>query len=168
MRDFGFPPAQAGGALAVFGMVALVAKFSLGWVADRIDRHKVFFACLGVALVGVALLATMAKPLVWAAIVVFGVGWGGLFTLYNMLVVNNLGLRNAGTINGSISFLESLGGGLGIWLTGVLYDRHGGYESAFRLLVVLVILGIVAAAGVRDEVARRKAAVASGTPTGVG
>lgn len=168
MRDFGFPPSAAGGALAVFGMVALVAKFSLGWVADRIDRHKVFFACLGVALVGVALLATMAKPLIWVAIVVFGVGWGGLFTLYNMLVVNNLGLRNAGTINGSISFLESLGGGLGIWLTGVLYDRYGSYEVAFRVLVVLVVLGIAAAAGVRDEVGRRKAAVAPGTPAGVG
>jgi nitrate/nitrite transporter NarK len=85
-----------------------------------------------------------------------------------MLVVNNLGLRNAGTINGSISFLESLGGGLGIWLTGVLYDRYGSYEIAFRVLVVLVVLGIAAAAGVRDEVGRRKAAVAPGTPAGVG
>jgi cyanate permease len=128
----------------------------------------VFFACLVVALAGVALLATMQKSLIWAAIVVFGVGWGGLFTLYNMLVVNNLGLRNAGTINGSISFLESLGGGLGIWLTGVLYDRYGSYEVAFRVLVVLVVLGIVAALGVRDEVARRRAGVAPGTPAGVG
>lgn len=168
MRDFGFPPAAAGGALAVFGTVALFAKFSLGWVADRIDRHKVFFACLVVALAGVTLLATMQKSLIWAAIAVFGIGWGGLFTLYNMLVVNNLGLRNAGTINGSISFMESLGGGLGIWLTGILYDRHGSYEVAFRWLVVLVVIGIVVATGVRDEVARRKAAVAPGTPVGVG
>jgi sugar phosphate permease len=155
MRDSGFAPAVAGGALATFGLVALVAKFALGWLADRVDRHLVFFACLAVVLVGVGLLATMRPSLTWPAIVVFGAGWGGLFTLYNMLVVNDLGLRNAGTINGTISFLESLGGGLGIWLTGVLYDRYGSYEVAFRALVVLVLVGIVVAAFVRDEVARR-------------
>jgi MFS family permease len=169
MRDFGFAPAVAGGGLATFGLVALVAKFALGWLADRIDRHKVFFACLVVALAGIVLLATMKQAWVWAAIAVFGVGWGGLFTLYNMLVVNNLGLRNAGTINGTISFMESLGGGLGIWLTGVLYDHYGSYEVAFRSLAVLVALGIVVAFGIRDEVARRRnaevaPAVAPGVP----
>ncbi|MCZ8129794.1 MAG: MFS transporter [Steroidobacteraceae bacterium] len=160
MTDLGYELGVAKYALSIFGLVALVAKFGLGWIADVVDRHKVFFACLGVALIGVVLLATMQKSLVWAAIVVFGLGWGGLFTLYNMLVVNNLGLRNAGTINGSISFMESLGGGLGIWLTGVLYDRQGSYEDAFRLLVVLVVIGIVVATQVRDEVARRRAGVA--------
>ncbi len=169
MRDFGFPPPTAGGALATFGLVALVAKFAIGWIADRIDRHRVFFACLGVVLIGILLLASMQKSLIWAAIVVFGIGWGGLFTLYNMLVVNNLGLRNAGTINGVISFLESLGGGLGIWLTGVFYDRYGSYEVAFRVLAVLVVLGIVVALGVRDEVARRgTAGVARDPLPGVG
>jgi MFS family permease len=168
MRDFGFEPAVAGGALATFGLVALVAKFGLGWLADRIDRHKVFFACLVVALAGIVLLASMKQAWIWAAIVVFGAGWGGLFTLYNMLVVNNLGLRNAGTINGTISFLESLGGGLGIWITGVLYDRYGSYETAFRLLAVLVVVGIVVALGIRDEVARkRNAAVAPAAAPGV-
>jgi len=52
--------------------------------------------------------------------------------------VNNFGLRSAGKIGGIISLMESLGGGLGIWLTGVLYDRHQSYEQAFMLILALV------------------------------
>lgn len=167
LRDFGFATATAGRALALFGFVALVAKFALGWLADHLDRHRMFHACLLVAFCGIALLASMRESLVWAAIVVFATGWGGLFTLYNMLVVNDLGLRAAGTINGAISFLEALGGGLGIWLTGALYDRYGSYEVAFRAIAGLVLLGFVAALLVRDETGAGRGGVARVAPDGV-
>lgn len=167
MRDLGYDTGTAGRALALFGVVALVAKFALGWLADHVDRHRLFLASLGVAFAGLVLLASLRESLVWAAIVVYATGWGGLFTLYNMLVVNDLGLRAAGTINGAISFLEALGGGVGIWLTGVLYDRYGSYGVAFRVIAGCVLLGLLVAPLVRDEVARRRAGVAPAPPAGV-
>ena len=103
-------------------------------------------------LVGVAGLATLRRDLVLPAIAVVGLGWGGLFTLYNMLAVNNFGLRAAGKIGGVISLMESMGGGLGIWLTGVLYDRSASYQSAFLLILGLVATGLLLGTQIRSEV----------------
>ena len=154
LRGLGYEPIQAGFALSVLGIVALVAKLVNGALADRIDRHKVFLACLVIMLIGVIGLATLRADIVIPSIAIVGLGWGGLFTLYNMLVVNNFGLRAAGKIGGMVSFMESLGGGLGIWLTGVMFDRYGDYGVAFTTIAVLVGLGLLFGTQIRDEVAR--------------
>jgi cyanate permease len=112
----------------------------------------VFRLCQVIMLIGVALLVTMRRDLVLPAIAIIGLGWGGLFTLYNMLAVNNFGLKAAGRIGGVISLMESLGGGLGIWLTGVLYDRADSYRPAFLLILGLVFAGLLVGVLIRSEV----------------
>ncbi len=152
MRGLGYEPMKAGFALFFLGLMGLTGKLVNGALADRIDRHKVFRVCQVIMLVGVALLATMRKDLVLVAVCIIGLGWGGLFTLYNMLAVNNFGLRAAGKIGGVISLMESLGGGLGIWLTGVLYDRTDSYQQAFLLILGLVVAGLLVGTQIRSEV----------------
>ncbi len=143
MRALQFDPKTAVLGLQVLGGVAAATKLAMGLLADYIDRKLVFLISLGTMFIGVLLLALGGKELIWAAITVTGLGWGGLFTLYNMLTVNNFGLKEIGRINGSISFLESLGGGLGIWLTGTLYDRFKSYEVPFDVIAAGVLLGFV-------------------------
>jgi sugar phosphate permease len=152
LRGLGFEPLKAGFALSLLGLLGLTGKLINGALADRIDRHKVFRLCQLIMLVGVALLATMRENLVLVSIAIIGLGWGGLFTLYNMLAVNNFGLKAAGKIGGVISLMESLGGGLGIWLTGVLYDRTSSYQQAFLLILGLVLAGLLLGTQIRSEV----------------
>jgi MFS family permease len=152
MRDLDFPPASAAWALSILGMVGLVAKLVNGYLADRMDRHKVFLACLAIMLLGVAGLATLNRDIVVPSIAIVGLGWGGLFTLYNMLAVNNFGLKAAGKIGGVISLMESAGGGLGIFLTGVLYDQFGSYRVAFTVILALVAVGFLLGTQIRSEV----------------
>ncbi|MCB1623546.1 MAG: MFS transporter [Pseudomonadales bacterium] len=143
MRGLGFVPADAANSLAVLGGLAALSKLAIGWLADKIDRKLVFLSALGVMFVGVLLIAKGGREWVWLAIAITGCGWGGLFTLYNMLTVNNFGLKEIGRINGTVSLLESLGGGLGIWFTGKLYDIYGGYEVPFEVIATAVFLGFV-------------------------
>ena len=152
MRGLGYAPTVAASALSLLALLAMFGKLGSGWLADRIDRHKVFMGCLVLMLIGVAGLATM-KPggWVWSSVTVIGLGWGGLFTLYNMLTVSNFGLKAIGKINGSISSMESLGGGLGIWLTGRLFDVWGSYEMPFLVLLGCVALGLVIGTQIRSE-----------------
>jgi sugar phosphate permease len=152
LRALGFEPLKAGFALSLLGLLGLTGKLVNGALADRIDRHKVFRLCQVIMLIGVALLATQRRDLVLIAIAIIGLGWGGLFTLYNMLAVNNFGLKSAGKIGGVISLMESLGGGLGIWLTGVLYDRTDSYQQAFLLILGLVFTGLLLGTQIRNEV----------------
>ena len=61
LRGLGFEPLNAGFALSLLGLLGLTGKL----------------------LIGVAGLATLRKDLVLPAIAIVGLGWGGLFTLYN-------------------------------------------------------------------------------------
>lgn len=150
--DLGYDAHTAARSIQLLLIVAMAGKLINGFLADVIDRHRVFLGCLVIMFIGVAMLASMQKSILWAAVVVIGAGWGGLFTLYNMLAVNNFGLKSIGKINGLISTLESLGGGLGIWLTGVLYDRYGSYQVGFEVIAGLVLFAFLVGTQVRSEV----------------
>lgn len=154
-KGFGYPLKQAGPLLGLFSIVAMFAKLANGAIADRIDRHKVFMACLVIMLAGLVGLATLREEWVVGSAVTIGLGWGGLFTLYNMLAVNNFGLREIGRINGAISFMESVGVGLGSWVTGMLYDAYGSYQVAFIGLAAAVLLAMVIGTQIKSEVDER-------------
>ena len=64
-------------------------------------------------LAGAVLLASMQASLLWPAIMLFGVGWGGLYTLLQLLTMNSFGLKDSGKILGTITVLDALGGGPG-------------------------------------------------------
>ena len=157
-KGFAYTLADAGKMMFVFSLVAMTAKFAIGWLADHIDRHKVFTACQVIMLVGMIGLASMERGWVVASAVVIGLGWGGLFTLYNMLAVNNFGLREIGRINGSISLMESVGVGLGSWVTGLLFDRYGSYQVPFTVLAVAIVVALLVGLLIRSEVDERAVA----------
>ena len=152
LRDLDFSPQVAStGISTLFGM-ALFGKFVFGYLADKIPHRKVFYVNLLVMLAGAILLATVRVDLFWVAVVLFGLGWGGLYTMLQLLTVECFGLKSTGKILGTITVLDAIGGGLGIWLTGVLYDKTGSYQVPFAVLVVLIVLAMLAATQVRREV----------------
>lgn len=157
-KGFAYTLADAGKMMFLFSLVAMTAKFAIGWLADHIDRHKVFTACQVIMLVGMLGLASMEREWVVASAVIIGLGWGGLFTLYNMLAVNNFGLREIGRINGSISLMESIGVGLGSWVTGLLFDRYGSYQVPFTVLAVAIVVALLVGLLIRSEVDERAVA----------
>lgn len=150
--DLGFSPQKAGSVLsAAFGM-ALVGKFGFGMLADYWNHKRVFLINLTFMLGGGILLATLKPSLLWPAVLLFGLGWGGLYTLLQLLAVGCFGLRAAGKVLGTITVMDAIGGGLGAWLTGLLYDRTGSYQVPFTVLAVLVLLALLAATRVRPEI----------------
>jgi len=150
--DLGFSPQKAGSVLsAAFGM-ALVGKFGFGMLADYWDHKRVFLINLTFMLGGGVLLASLDPALLWPAVLLFGLGWGGLYTLLQLMTVGCFGLRSAGKILGTITVVDAVGGGLGAWLTGLLYDRTGDYRLPFTVLAGLVFLALLAATRVRPQI----------------
>ena len=144
MRDAGFDPQISTNAISLFFTCALIGKFVFGVLSDVLDQRKVFFANLVVMLIGAVTLAQMEMTVVWGAMILFGLGWGGVYTLLQLTVMNRFGVRDAGKILGTITILDAIGGGLGIWLTGVFYDRFGSYDFAFMVFCALVFIAILA------------------------
>lgn len=150
-KGLGYELAEAARAFLLFSMLAMVSKMLAGVLADRFDRHKVFLWCVGLMFAGVVALATLQRELLWPAVAAIGLGWGGAFTLYSMLAVSNFGLREIGRINGMINLCESIGVGLGSWVTGYLFDLYGNYQVAFTSVACMVGVGFLLGTQIRNE-----------------
>ena len=154
-RGQGLDPATAAAGLSTLFGLGLVGKFAFGFLADRLPHKGVFLGNLVVMLAGAVLLAAVNPATMWLAVVLVGLGWGGLYTLLQLLCVESFGLKAVGAVLGTISIVDAIGGGLGIWLTGVLFDRTGSYDLGFGVIAGLVGVALVAALAVstRREVA---------------
>ncbi len=129
---------------ATLPLGSIVGRLVTGRLADRIDKRwvtAILFALQALAL-GALSLASQAAGLL-AASVLFGLTVGSVFMMQSLLVADLFGLASFGTVLGVLSFLGSVGGGLGPLLVGVLAERFGGYPGAIR---VLCVIGLFAAA----------------------
>ncbi|MCP4929247.1 MAG: MFS transporter, partial [Gammaproteobacteria bacterium] len=73
-----------------------------------------------------------------------GLGWGGVYTVLQLSAITCFGLKASGKILGTITVLDAIGGGLGIWLTGVLYTSSESYKLAFSIFCVLIVIALIA------------------------
>jgi MFS family permease len=149
MRDLDFSVQAATNAISLFFLCALVGKFVFGLVADAYGPRRVFLLNIAVMLAGALALASMRAEIVWGAVLAFGLGWGGVYTVLQLSAITCFGLRAAGKILGTITVLDAIGGGLGIWLTGVLYGAQGNYQLAFAVFCVLITIALLAITQVR-------------------
>jgi MFS family permease len=153
MQDLGFPPPVAAKALSLMFGLALVGKLVFGLLSDWLDQKLVYLANLAVMLGGAVALASLKIEWVWVAIGLFGLGWGGMYTMLQLQAVNAFGLKAAGKILGTLVMVEAIGGGVGIFATGVLFDLHKSYQMAFTLICVLLALSLVASTRVKRQIA---------------
>jgi sugar phosphate permease len=149
MRDMDFSVQTATNAISLFFMCALVGKFVFGLISDAIGPKKVFYLNIAVMLAGAVALASMNATVLWGSVVAFGLGWGGVYTVLQLSAINCFGLKAAGKILGTITVLDAIGGGLGIWLTGVMYTSQGSYQLPFMIFCGLIVVALIAITQVR-------------------
>jgi MFS family permease len=149
LRGLGFTPAAAAGGLSLMYVAGLVGKFLFGYLADVLDRKMVFVGNVTVMLLGSLCLSSMNPALFWPFVILFGFGWGGLYTLLQLLTMDSFGLKAGGKILGTITVLDALGGGLGPWVSGVLFDKTGNYQASFLVVSGLITVALFIALTLR-------------------
>lgn len=143
MREQGFEPQVAASGLTVLFMLGLVAKVASGVLADIFGRRILFTGTIAIMCTGAWLLISTNSLTFWPALVLLGAGWGGLYTLLQLLAADCFGVRDLGKILGTITVLDTFGGGMGPFLTGVMYDRFGSYTVPFTLIAILVSIALL-------------------------
>ncbi|MCE2989831.1 MAG: MFS transporter [Burkholderiales bacterium] len=152
MRGLGFDAKTAGGAMGLLFGLGLFSKFLFGFLSDILSPKLVFRSNVALMVIGLVLMATQNRDFLWAGIAITGFGWGGLYTLIQYQAVNNFGVTHTGKILGTITMLDAIAGGLGIWLTGVMFDKFGSYNNAFWVFVVLMSAAFLASFLVKREI----------------
>jgi OFA family oxalate/formate antiporter-like MFS transporter len=76
--------------------------------------------------------------------VAFGFGHGGIATMESPIVAHIFGMRSHGVILGLVFFSDTLGGSLGPFLAGYLFDVTSSYRPAFFLCAILGVVNLIA------------------------
>ncbi len=152
LTDLGFDIQSAAAGLSALFIPALVGKFVFGLVADKIQGLRVLYINLSLMLAAIVALLFTGKDTVLIAVAVIGFMWGGFYTLLQLNAVNNFGLKASGKLLGTITVLDAFGGGLGIWMTGQIFDSYGSYDNAFIIFTVLVGISVVLISQIKKHV----------------
>ena len=143
LREMGYSPEATSGMFTIFFAIILCAKFASGFLTEYINKYSIFKFQLAMMLLGTICFSLNTPAFAWPAMILTGLGWGGLYTLFNFIIITTFGVKNAGKINGIISTFEGIGSGLGIWLTAVISDKTGDYSMSFWLMVAFLAIAFI-------------------------
>ncbi|MEM8523901.1 MAG: MFS transporter [Bacteroidota bacterium] len=143
LTELGFSAGKASNVFSIFFGIILVAKFFSGLITDYINEYNLFKIQLALMILGTVGMAMNTEAFVWPALIAVGLGWGGLYTLFNYIIITTFGVKSAGKIGGVISTFEGVGAGVGAWLTGLISDQTGSYSASFWLIVGLLSVSFV-------------------------
>ena len=90
---------------------------------------------------------------------IFGLGFGGIYTLKQLLSADLFGLKSLGKITGIINLTDTIGAGLGPVMTGFFFDQTGSYQFSFLIILIVVILSMIFASFLKindKEIEQRK------------
>ena len=145
--DRGLSAATGAAFVALFTGSMTTGRLLGGWVLDRFGRVRVLRASLGLALVGVVLVITVAHP---AATVVGVVLWGLGASLGTPVAMSAAAddPRGAAARVSAISTVASLSALAGPPVIGLL-GEHVGLLNAFALVVGLILVAVSVSGAVR-------------------
>ncbi len=137
----GLPPEVGAWSLSLIGLFNIAGSFAAGWAIGR-WRMKSVLALL-YASRAVAVLAFLAAPKTTATFMVFSVviGFTYLATVPPTVgLVGKLhGMRFLATLFGIVMLSHQVGGFLGAWLGGVLFERTNSYDWMWTLDIMLAV-----------------------------
>ena len=80
---------------------------------------------------------------IWLGLGIFGIGFGGIYTLKQLLSADLFGLKSLGKITGLINLTDTIGSGLGPVMTALFFDLTGNYQTSFLIITCITCLGLI-------------------------
>jgi OFA family oxalate/formate antiporter-like MFS transporter len=134
---------EGAAAALVTGMtlVGVGGRFGFGYVADFVDKRFVMTGAYAMLALAVLLFAAVYEPWqVFPALILFGLGWGGIIPVRPALQAEVFGLRAFGAIQGLVFTIATVGALIGPVFAGWMYDQTESYRLAFVILAAASFL----------------------------
>jgi MFS family permease len=149
--DRGLGAAIGGWTIAVIGLFNIVGSISSGWLSSLMPKRfllsAIYFSRSLAILVFIVLPPSPAATLIFGAVI--GLLWLSTIPPTSALVAIMFGSRWLTMLLGVAFFSHQVGGFLGVWLGGVLFEQTGSYNVIwwgtilFGVLSALINLPIV-------------------------
>jgi MFS family permease len=149
--DRGLPTAIGGWTIAVIGLFNIIGSIAAGWLADLMPKRYLLSAIYLSRSIAIGLFITLPPSPVVTLIfgAVIGLLWLSTIPPTSALVQIMFGYRWLTMLLGIAFFSHQVGGFLGVWLGGVLFEATGSYDVIwwgtilFGVLSALINLPIV-------------------------
>ncbi len=150
-QEAGYTPLEATELYSLVFALSFFGKFLYGAASDRFAKRHVMLAASLTLLAGCLALFEPAQGFrlttdptrltVFAAI--FGLGFGGSFTMIQLTVVESFGQRDLGKILGLVIFIDALGGGIGPAVAGQLATTNGSWFAPFAVVTAVALVAVL-------------------------
>ncbi len=139
--------------IATIGLFNIVGTITAGWLGKRYTKKYllagIYTGRTIAAAVFILLPITPESVLVFSA--VMGALWLATVPLTSGLVAHLYGLRYMGTLYGVVFLSHQIGGFLGVWLGGMMYDLTGGYTLVWWIGVGVGAFSAIVHLPVREK-----------------
>jgi MFS family permease len=135
--------AQVGGwTIAVIGLFNIVGSLYSGFLGSRVPKRYIlsviYFIRAAAVLAFISFPVTPVSALIFGA--VMGLMWLSTVPPTNGLVAVMFGTRWLSMLFGFAFFSHQVGGFLGVWLGGIVFERTGSYDAVWWLSVLFGVL----------------------------
>jgi MFS family permease len=177
-KDVGMPASAGAITMALVGLFNMIGSLTAGWASTRMPKRWILaFIYFGRAVVTVAFLASI--PYVGVPLNILGIetsvgiisamlfgAFTGLLWLSTVpptaaLVTVMFGPRYLAMLYGFAFFSHQVGGFLGVWLGGVLFERTGSYTVVWWLSIGLGVASALINLPIVEKPAPRLAGAAA-------
>jgi MFS family permease len=144
LSDKGIGVEQAGFMVSVLSGSAVLGKLGIGYFMERFDIRALYILVAGLHIV--LLLLFLFYPGYWvvfAALALIGVGFGGIIPIVHMLYASTFGGTSYGTVMGAAGVIMNIWSIVMLRGIGEVHDRTGSYNLAFEILIGAVLLSII-------------------------
>jgi MFS family permease len=139
LKDAGLSAAVGGWTLAVIGLANAVGSLTAGWLTTRMSKRWllawIYFG-RSIAITGFILLPPSPTTSILFGITI-GLLWLSTIPPTSSLVMLMFGTKYMAMLYGFAFFSHQVGGFLGVWLGGLLYEIYGNYSLVWWLSVAL-------------------------------
>jgi MFS family permease len=143
--DHGFAPLFVAGVFGLTGFMSIVGRIVFGVAADHIGRAMSATISYGCTAAGTLALLSLERwpypAALYAYALLFGLGFGARGPIITAIAAQAFPGRRFGAIYGYLSLGNGLGGAIGPWFAGALFDVTGSYRAAFLIAAMFCVIG---------------------------
>ncbi len=150
VMELGISVTTAASILSVTGAISILGRIAMGSLSDRMGNRLVFIISISLLVVSYAwVLYAREAWMYYLFAVIYGFAHGAVYTLSSPMLAELFGLKSLGAIIGAVVFIGTIGGSIGPYLSGSIFDITGSYRTSFLICLALSIVALVLMAFLR-------------------
>lgn len=165
LSGIGYAPQRAAGVLSVLMVASMVGRLIFGKVLDKLGGTRTLFIASGLQTISTFWFTQVdGIGAQYFFAVIFGLGFGGVFPAYTVIVSELVPVYQAGRSMGIVFFSAFIGMGLGGYFGGLFYDLTGDYQVSFGLAALAGVGNMIFVALLYLRLTRSKALLDTPVP----